>query len=64
MWEASEEVPYAYKGNEWLGYDNTRSFKVKVDCVLWTVVARDFVPIYSPWSPKLTLMSELHWTFL
>lgn len=45
MWEASEEVPYAYKGNEWLGYDNTRSFKVKVDCVLWTVVARDFVPI-------------------
>uniref|UniRef100_A0A671EV30 GH18 domain-containing protein n=1 Tax=Rhinolophus ferrumequinum TaxID=59479 RepID=A0A671EV30_RHIFE len=37
VWEASEEAPYAYKGNEWLGYDNTRSFKVKVDCVLWTV---------------------------
>ncbi|ELK05897.1 Acidic mammalian chitinase [Pteropus alecto] len=28
-WEASEDVPYAYRGNEGLGYDDTRSFKIK-----------------------------------
>lgn len=39
MWEAAQEVPYAYKGNEWLGYDDTKSFKIKVDWVPWTAVA-------------------------
>lgn len=48
MWEAAQDVPYAYKGSEWLGYDNTKSFKIKVDCVLWAVVACEFVPMGSP----------------
>lgn len=25
-WDAPQEVPYAYKGNEWVGYDNIKSF--------------------------------------
>ena len=30
VWDAPQEVPYAYQGNEWVGYDNVRSFKLKV----------------------------------
>lgn len=29
-WDAPQDVPYAYKGNEWVGYDNEESFKIKV----------------------------------
>ncbi|KAF4802793.1 Chitinase-like protein 4 [Turdus rufiventris] len=29
-WDAPEDVPYAYKGSEWIGYDNTKSFGLKV----------------------------------
>ncbi|XP_004620151.2 acidic mammalian chitinase [Sorex araneus] len=51
VWEASEEVPYAYKGNEWLGYDNTKSFKAKADwlkknnfggAMVWAIDLDDF----------------------
>ncbi|XP_010290274.1 PREDICTED: acidic mammalian chitinase [Phaethon lepturus] len=30
-WDAPQDVPYAYKGNEWVGYDNIKSFNIKVD---------------------------------
>ncbi|XP_041278637.1 acidic mammalian chitinase-like [Onychostruthus taczanowskii] len=30
-WDAPEDVPYAYKGSEWVGYDNVKSFGLKVD---------------------------------
>ncbi|NWQ59451.1 CHIA chitinase, partial [Neopipo cinnamomea] len=30
-WDAPEDVPYAYKGKEWIGYDNVKSFIIKVD---------------------------------
>ncbi|NWS61791.1 CHIA chitinase, partial [Chunga burmeisteri] len=30
-WDAPQDVPYAYKGNEWVGYDNIKSFSIKVD---------------------------------
>ncbi|XP_006865985.1 PREDICTED: acidic mammalian chitinase-like [Chrysochloris asiatica] len=51
VWEASEDVPYAYKGNEWLGYDNTKSFKIKADwlkknnfggAMVWAIDLDDF----------------------
>ncbi|KAH0516838.1 Acidic mammalian chitinase, partial [Microtus ochrogaster] len=29
VWDATREVPYAYKDNKWVGYDNVRSFNVK-----------------------------------
>lgn len=30
MWNAPQEVPYAYKGNQWIGYGNPKSFALKV----------------------------------
>ncbi|KFQ40177.1 Acidic mammalian chitinase, partial [Mesitornis unicolor] len=50
-WDASEDVPYAYKGSEWVGYDNIKSFNVKVDwlkknnfggAMVWTIDMDDF----------------------
>ncbi|XP_043356461.1 acidic mammalian chitinase-like [Dermochelys coriacea] len=31
MWNALQDVPYAYKGNQWIGYDNPKSFAIKVN---------------------------------
>uniref|UniRef100_A0A2I3RGS8 chitinase n=1 Tax=Pan troglodytes TaxID=9598 RepID=A0A2I3RGS8_PANTR len=51
VWEASEDVPYAYKGNEWLEYDNTKSFQIKADwlkknnfggAMVWAIDLDDF----------------------
>ncbi|KFP71984.1 Acidic mammalian chitinase, partial [Acanthisitta chloris] len=50
-WDAPEDVPYAYKGNEWIGYDNMKSFSLKVDwlkknnfggAMVWTIDLDDF----------------------
>lgn len=30
VWNAAQQVPYAYHGNEWVGYDNIKSFHIKV----------------------------------
>ncbi|NXN25016.1 CHIA chitinase, partial [Nycticryphes semicollaris] len=50
-WDAAEDVPYAYKGSEWIGYDNIKSFNIKVDwlkrnnfggAMVWTIDLDDF----------------------
>nr|XP_048299352.1 acidic mammalian chitinase-like [Myodes glareolus] len=50
-WDAPQEVPYAYKSNEWIGYDNIRSFDVKVQwlkqnnfggAMIWAIDLDDF----------------------
>lgn len=35
VWNAAQQVPYAYYGNEWVGYDNIKSFHIKVRLVPW-----------------------------
>ena len=30
-WDNEAKVPYAYSGNEWVGYDDVQSLKEKVD---------------------------------
>ncbi|XP_056675180.1 acidic mammalian chitinase isoform X2 [Monodelphis domestica] len=51
VWEASEDVPYAYKSNEWVGYDNPKSFQIKAEwlkknnfggAMVWAIDLDDF----------------------
>uniref|UniRef100_A0A9L0RUY9 Chitinase 3 like 2 n=1 Tax=Equus caballus TaxID=9796 RepID=A0A9L0RUY9_HORSE len=53
VWEAPEDAPCAYKGNEYLGYHDTRSFKIRVDskknfggAMVWTVCLDDFLSTF------------------
>ncbi|KAG8589084.1 hypothetical protein GDO81_006244 [Engystomops pustulosus] len=34
VWNSPQAVPYAYKGNEWIGYDNQKSFQIKAEWLL------------------------------
>ncbi|KAM3871846.1 acidic mammalian chitinase-like [Diretmus argenteus] len=52
VWNQAQEVPYAYKGNQWVGYDNIKSFQIKVDwlkknnfggAMVWTLDMDDYM---------------------
>lgn len=30
VWDAEQKVPYMYKDDQWVGYDNARSIAIKV----------------------------------
>uniref|UniRef100_A0A8C5LT07 chitinase n=1 Tax=Leptobrachium leishanense TaxID=445787 RepID=A0A8C5LT07_9ANUR len=34
VWNSPQAVPYAYKGNEWIGYDNQKSFQIKAEWLM------------------------------
>uniref|UniRef100_A0A3B5AQS2 GH18 domain-containing protein n=1 Tax=Stegastes partitus TaxID=144197 RepID=A0A3B5AQS2_9TELE len=34
LWKQAQDVPYAYKGNQWVGCDNIKSFQIKVDWLM------------------------------
>ncbi|XP_051021381.1 chitinase-like protein 3 [Acomys russatus] len=33
VWNSAQQVPYAYHGNEWVGYDNIKSFHIKAQWI-------------------------------
>ncbi|XP_055474134.1 chitinase-like protein 3 [Psammomys obesus] len=54
-WDAAQEVPYAYQGNKWVGYDNVKSFHIKAEwlkqnnlggAMLWTLDMDDFTGFF------------------
>lgn len=51
VWDDEQKVPYTYKGNQWIGYDNARSIAVKVNyakslnlggVMIWSIETEDF----------------------
>jgi GH18 family chitinase len=32
VWNDEHKVPYAYKGDQWVGYDDLQSIEIKVQC--------------------------------
>ncbi|XP_063813345.1 acidic mammalian chitinase-like isoform X2 [Pseudophryne corroboree] len=34
VWNSPQDVPYAYKGSQWVGYDNQKSFQIKAEWLL------------------------------
>ncbi|GCC29494.1 hypothetical protein chiPu_0007936, partial [Chiloscyllium punctatum] len=67
-WDASQMVPYAYKGNEWVGYDNVQSFKDKIEwlkknnyggAMVWDLALDDFSGAFCNQGPY-PLINTLH----
>lgn len=51
VFDEEQQVPYAYKGNQWVGYDNVKSVQLKVEfaknynlggVMIWSVETDDF----------------------
>ncbi|XP_030388385.1 acidic mammalian chitinase [Scaptodrosophila lebanonensis] len=51
-WESEQQVPYAYKDRQWVGYENTRSIELKAQYVvehnlagvmIWSLESDDFL---------------------
>ncbi|KAG8451049.1 hypothetical protein GDO86_003363 [Hymenochirus boettgeri] len=34
VWNSPQDVPYAYKGSQWIGYDNEKSFQIKAEWLM------------------------------
>ncbi|XP_078402307.1 acidic mammalian chitinase-like [Cetorhinus maximus] len=67
-WDAPQMVPYAYKGHEWVGYDNPQSYEDKVKwlkqskiggAMVWTLSLDDFSGTFCH-QGKYPLISKIH----
>ncbi|XP_024108846.2 acidic mammalian chitinase isoform X1 [Pongo abelii] len=66
-WDDPQEVPYAYQGNVWVGYDNVKSFDVKAQwlkhnkfggAMVWAIDLDDFTGTFCN-QGKFPLISTL-----
>nr|BAS18840.1 chitinase2 [Sardinops melanostictus] len=71
VWNTAQDVPYAYKGNQWVGYDNIKSFGLKVDwliknnyggAMVWTIDMDDYLGTFCN-QGKYPLINVLHKAF-
>uniref|UniRef100_A0A4W3GMV1 Acidic mammalian chitinase-like n=1 Tax=Callorhinchus milii TaxID=7868 RepID=A0A4W3GMV1_CALMI len=67
-WIEDQKVPYAYKGDQWVGYDNTKSFEGKVawlkqnsfgGAFVWTLDLDDFTDSFCS-QGRYPLISKLN----
>ncbi|XP_060248906.1 chitinase-like protein 3 [Meriones unguiculatus] len=67
LWENSQQVPYAYDNNDWVGYDNIKSFSLKANwlqqngfagAMIWDLGMDDFNGFFCN-QGKFPLTSEL-----
>lgn len=65
-WDADQKVPYAYGGNQWVGFDNVESLSLKCDFIdqyelggvmLWSIETDDF---HGRCGEKFTLLNTLN----
>ncbi|XP_073474009.1 acidic mammalian chitinase-like, partial [Aquarana catesbeiana] len=68
QWSSAEDVPFAYQGNEWLGYDNQKSFQIKAEwlvknnfagAMVWAIDLDDFTGTFCN-QGKYPLISTLN----
>ncbi|KAG7472213.1 hypothetical protein MATL_G00106610 [Megalops atlanticus] len=71
VWNTPQDTPYAYKGNQWVGYDNVKSFEIKAQwlmknnyggAMVWTIDMDDFLGTFCN-QGKYPLISVLHKAF-
>ncbi|KAJ8371376.1 hypothetical protein SKAU_G00114040 [Synaphobranchus kaupii] len=71
VWNTPQDTPYAYKGTQWVGYDNVKSFKLKVQwlmknkfagAMVWTIDMDDYMGTFCK-QGKYPLISVLHKAF-
>uniref|UniRef100_A0A8C4RSD6 Acidic mammalian chitinase n=1 Tax=Erpetoichthys calabaricus TaxID=27687 RepID=A0A8C4RSD6_ERPCA len=71
VWYTPQDVPYAYKGNQWVGYDNEKSFGIKAQwlmnnqfggAVVWTIDMDDYLGTFCN-QGKYPLINVLHKAF-
>lgn len=69
-WDDASKCPYAYQGNQWVGYDNQKSLSIKVDylkekglggAMIWAIDMDDFLgKCYGkPWYLLQTIADKL-----
>ncbi|XP_067001763.2 chitinase-3-like protein 1 [Anabrus simplex] len=69
VWDDEQKVPYASKGNQWVGYDNIESIKLKTQfavdlglggAMIWSVETDDFLGTCAGYKyPLLTAINEV-----
>ncbi|XP_053339252.1 acidic mammalian chitinase-like [Clarias gariepinus] len=71
VWNSQQDVPYAYQGNQWVGYDNIESFQFKAQwlmeshfggAMVWTIDMDDFSGTFCN-QGKYPLINVLHKAF-
>jgi chitinase len=67
VWNEEQQVPYAFSGNQWVGYDNPRSVALKVahgnklnigGYMIWSIETDDFRGVCGPKYPILTAINQ------
>lgn len=67
VWDDSCSAPYAYKGNQWVGYDNPKSIEIKCrfaksknlgGVMMWSIETDDFRGISGTTFPLLRTMNS------
>jgi len=67
VWDDVQKVPYAYKGNQWVGYDNPKSIAIKVEyakslnlggVMIWSIETEDFTGISGTKFPLLKAINQ------